>query len=53
MKQNRFTEGVQATYESPATRIYDVRLKSRLLYTSDRYGVAGGNPEEDDESVLD
>lgn len=53
MKQLTFMGGSRATYEIPATRIYSIGMKSQILYTSDEYGNAGGNPTEDDESVLD
>lgn len=52
MKQIKLIDRSRATYEIPATRIICVQIKSQLLYVSGDYGKAGGNPLEDEETVL-
>ena len=52
MKINTFMGGSRATYESPKTRVICIKVNSQILYTSKNYGIAGGNPEEDEESIL-
>jgi len=39
-------------YTTPGTKIIRISFTSSLLYNSGDYGQAGGNPTEDEETVL-
>lgn len=52
MKQNTSSGESGAPYIFPTTRIISIRINANLLYNSGDYGKAGGDPAEDDETVL-
>ena len=51
--ENKFWGRVtKSPYQTPETETIAMELEFQTLYTSGDYGSAGGNPTEDDESVL-